>query len=123
MATARAGPAAPGAALPAAATAADSAASPCLLEQRRLFGRDAAGRVVGRVREGRYPAADGELPLRVEERFDPEGRLRGATLSVGGRLITVSDGDVGAGRLEPLPGVVLARTALEAARAPPRCEP
>ena len=75
------------------------------------------------MREGRYPAADGEVPLAVEERFGPDGRLRGATVRAGDRLFTVSEQDVDAGRLEPLPGVVLAATAAEAASAPPRCEP
>lgn len=95
----------------------------CRLEQRRRYDRDAAGRVVARLREGRYPAAGGDVPLIVEERFAPDGRLLGATVRAGDRRVTVSDADVAAGRLEPLPGVVLARTAAEAESAAPRCEP
>jgi hypothetical protein len=101
----------------------DAGEAPCRLEHLRRLTRDAAGRVVGRLRQGSYPAADGEVPLSVEERYDPDGRLRGATVRAGGQFITVSEQDVAAGRLEPLPGVVLAATAAEAAVAPPRCEP
>ncbi len=113
-------------AAPAAAAAArsDSLAerAPCRLEQRRRLVRGADGQVTGRVREGRYPAPGGEVPLSVEERFGPDGRLLGATVRAGERRITVSEADAAAGRLEPLPGVVLARTAAEAVSAPPRCE-
>jgi anti-sigma factor RsiW len=101
----------------------DEAAAPCRLEQRRRLVRDDAGSLVGRVREGRYPDAGGEVALRVEERFGADGRLLGATVRAGARIITVSDGDVAAGRLEPLPGLLLAPTAEAAERTPPRCEP
>lgn len=109
----------------AAGTAAEALAegTACRLEQRRRYVRDAAGRVVGRVREGRYPAVGGEVALTVEERFGPDGRLLGATVRAGDQPVTVSAADVAAGRLEPLPGVVLARTAVEALGAAPRCEP
>jgi anti-sigma factor RsiW len=122
---AKAGPPARRAAGMAAGAAADALAegTPCRLEQRRRYLRDAAGRVVGRVREGRYPAAGGEVALTVEERFGPDGRLLGATVRAGDQPVTVSDADIAAGRLEPLPGVVLARTAGEALSAAPRCEP
>jgi anti-sigma factor RsiW len=124
-------PAAPSAALPAAPAmaaaeatlAADALGPPCPLEQRRRLVRDGAGRVVGRIREGRYREAGTEAPLVVEERFGPDGRLLGATVTVGGRRFTIGDEAVEAGRLEPLPGVVLAPTAAEAERAPRRCEP
>jgi hypothetical protein len=102
---------------------ADAGGSPCRLEARRRLTRDAAGQVVSRLREGRYPADGGDVPLSVEERFGPDGRLLGATVRAGERRLAVSEADVEAGRLEPLPGVVLAPTAAEAERAPPRCEP
>ncbi len=111
---------APGVAGPAAQ---DAGEAPCRLEQLRRLTRDAAGRVVGRLRQGRYPAEGGEVSLTVEERYGPDGRLQGATVRAGDRLITVSDADVAAGRLEPLRGVVLAATAAEAEGAAPRCAP
>jgi hypothetical protein len=98
-------------------------AVPCRLERRRHLFRDGAGRLVGRVREGRYPAAGGDVALHVEERFGADGRLLGATVRAGDRLYTVSEVDAAAGRLEPLPGVLLAPTAEAAEQAPPRCEP
>jgi hypothetical protein len=101
----------------------DEEAAPCRLERRRHLLRDGTGRLVGRVREGRYPAAGGEVALRVEERFGPDGKLLDATVRAGDQVYTVSDGDAAAGRLEPLPGVLLAPTAEAAERAPPRCEP
>jgi hypothetical protein len=107
----------------AAGADADAVGPPCRLEQRRRFSRDATGRVVGRVREGRYPAEGGEVPLTVEERFGPDGRLLGATVRAGDQPLMVTEADVAAGRLEPLPGVVLARTAAEAVSVAPRCEP
>jgi hypothetical protein len=113
--------AAPG--LRAGPAAQDAGEAPCRLEQLRRLTRDAAGRVVGRLRRGRYPAEGGEVSLTVEERYGPDGRLQGATVRAGDRLITVSDADVAAGRLEPLRGVVLAATAAEAEGAPPRCAP
>jgi len=110
--------------LAAAANERDEApAPPCRLEQRRRFTRDGEGRVVARLREGRYPAAGGEVALRVEERFGADGRLLGAVVRAGDRQFTIGDAELAAGRLEPLPGVVLARTAAEAEQAPPRCEP
>jgi hypothetical protein len=105
------------------AAPARQAATPCRLEQRRQLLRDGAGLVVGRVREGRYPAAGGEVALRAEERFGSDGRLLGATVRAGARLYTVSEEDAAAGRLEPLPGVLLAPTAEAAERTLPRCEP
>jgi hypothetical protein len=105
------------------AAPAKEAAAPCRLEQRRQLLRQGAGRLVGRVREGHYPAAGGEVALRVEERFGSDGRLLGATVRAGSRLYTVSEEDVAAGRLEPLPGVLLAPTIEAAERTPPRCEP
>jgi anti-sigma factor RsiW len=98
-------------------------AAPCRLERRRHLVRDGTGRLVGRVREGRYPAAGGEVALRVEERFGPDGKLLDATVRAGDRLYVVTDEDAAAGRLEPLPGVLLAPTAEAAEQAPPRCEP
>ncbi len=98
-------------------------AAPCRLEQRRRFRNDAAGQVIARLREGRYPADHGDVPLTVEEQYGSDGRLVGATVRAGDRLITVSEADVAGGRVEPLPGVVLAATAAEAQRTPPRCEP
>ena len=115
--------AAPSSALAPAGAAADAGGAPCRLEARRRLTRDAAGQVTGRVRDGRYPADGGEVPLTVEERFGPDGRLLGAEVRAGERRLVVSGADVEAGRLEPLPGVWLARTAAEAERAPPRCEP
>ncbi len=106
-----------------AAKVADEAGPPCRLEQRRRLTRDAEGRVIGRVREGLYPEAGGEVSLRVEERFGADGRLQGGTVRVGERQFTVGVGELAAGRLEPLPGVVLARSAAEAELAAPRCEP
>ena len=106
-----------------AAKVADEAGPPCRLEQRRRLTRDAEGRVIGRVREGRYPEAGGEVSLRVEERFGADGRLRGGTVRVGERQFTVGVEELAAGRLEPLPGVVLARSVAEAELAAPRCEP
>jgi hypothetical protein len=107
----------------AAVPAAEAERAPCRMERRRVFRRDEAGQVVARLREGRYPAEGGEVPLSVEERFEPGGRLLGATVRAGDRLITVSEVDLASGRVEPLPGVLLAATAAEAQRAPPRCEP
>jgi hypothetical protein len=107
----------------AASKLAEPTATPCRLEQRRRLIRDAGGGVVGRVRQGRYPAAGGEVALRVEERFGDDGRLLGATVRAGDRVYTISEQDADAGRLEPLPGVLLAPTAEAAERTPPRCEP
>jgi hypothetical protein len=101
----------------------ESPAPPCRLEQRRLFTRDTSGQVTGRTREGRYPAAAGDVPLTVVERYGPDGRLLQAEIRAGDQRLTVSPADVEAGRLEPLPGLLLARTAAEAVAAPPRCEP
>jgi hypothetical protein len=67
--------------------------------------------------------AGGDVALRVEERFGADGRLLGATVRAGDQLFTTGDEELAAGRLEPLPGVRLARTAAEAERAPPRCAP
>ncbi len=97
--------------------------APCRLERRRQLFRDAGGRLQLRVREGRYPAEGGEVALRVAERFGTDGRLLGATVRAGDQLYTVSDSDVAAGRLEPLPGLLLAPTAEAAEQTPPRCEP
>ena len=95
----------------------------CWQEQQRRLLRDAGGRVAGRIREGRYPVAGGDVALRVEERFGADGRLLGATARAGDQLFTGGDEELAAGRLEPLPGVRLARTAAEAERAPPPCAP
>jgi hypothetical protein len=67
--------------------------------------------------------AGGEVDLVVEERFGPDGVLTAATVRLGDQRLTVNPADVQAGRLEPRPGVVLARDAGEAERTPPRCEP
>jgi hypothetical protein len=99
------------------------AGPPCRLEQRRRLVLDAGGKVIGRVREGRYPTPDGEVSLTVEERYGAGGRLVSASVRAGDRLIAVGEAEVSAGRLEPLPGVRLAPTAAEAAAAPPRCQP
>jgi hypothetical protein len=99
------------------------APAPCRLEQRRLLTRDASGQVTLRTREGRYPAVAGDVPLTVVERYGPDGRLLLAEVRAGDRRLTVSSAEVEAGRLEPLPGLLLARTAAEAVSAPPRCEP
>jgi hypothetical protein len=116
----------------AAASAADVAgagaskaeAPACRMETARSFDRDAAGRVVARHRVGAYPGAGGaDLPLAIDERFVPGGRLRSAVVTIGGRRITVSESDAAAGRLEPVPGVRLAADAGEAERDAPRCEP
>jgi len=95
----------------------------CWQEQQRRLLRDAGGRVAGRIREGRYPMAGGDVALRVEERFGADGRLLGATARAGDHLFTGGDEELAAGWLEPLPGVRLARTAAEAERAPPPCAP
>ena len=94
----------------------------CWQERQRRLLRDAGGRVTGRIREGPYQVAGGEVALRVEERFGADGRLLGATARAGGRVFTGGDEELAAGRLETLPGVLLARTAAEAERAPP-CAP
>jgi anti-sigma factor ChrR (cupin superfamily) len=96
---------------------------PCRLEQRRRLVLDAGGKVIGRVREGRYPGPEGEVSLTVEERYGADGRLVSASVLVGDRRIAVGEAEVAAGRLEPLRGVRLAPTAAEAAAAPPRCQP
>jgi len=113
------------AAAPRSAAFGAAAAPPtsCWQEQQRRLLRDAGGRVAGRIREGRYPMGGGEVALRVEERFAADGRLQGATVRAGDQLFTTGDEELAAGRLEPLPGVLLARTAAEAERAPPRCAP
>ena len=106
-----------------AGNAADGERPPCRLEQRRRLLRDEEGRVVGRVREGRYPTDGVEVALRVEERFSAAGRLLGGTVRAGDRLFTVGTQELAEGRVEPLPGVRLAASAAEAELAEPRCEP
>jgi anti-sigma factor RsiW len=114
---------APGAPSAARLATADAVESPCLREARRRFLRDAAGWVSGRVREGRYASAAGEAPLTVEERFGADGRLVAATVRRGDQHVTVGPEEIAARRLEPLPGLVLARTVAEAEQPPAPCRP